>query len=401
MKKEFKLSLADLKIVDGDRGINYPKKTDFKNEGYCLFLNAGNITKNGFNDSRCEFITKEKSDSLGKGIVQENDIILTTRGSVGNFVYIDSKVIKKYPIIRVNSGMVIIRNYNNDISTEYLYYLLNSNNFSKEIDKNISGGVLKQLPINVIKKMNVIYAEDNKEAQIKTIKNIIKTEFHINNIKNLLKKIEIRNQYYADKLLNGNYTVKNMNIIELENLNYKNIKLKDLVDISIGSTPQEDFYNGDVPWITISDLGNNNFEDSKKKLTKKIKPVEKGSLLISFKLSVGVAKITKNEVCTNEAIIRIEPSKIKDNVSISYLYHYLPNVLLTNAGKNAYGANILNTKQINNLDLKVFQDYSEITMFLDKLDEEKEKIEKLLKLEEQRFEWLSDKLLSGEYIIED
>ena len=31
-------------IIDGDRGSNYPSKDEFETNGYCLFLNAGNVT---------------------------------------------------------------------------------------------------------------------------------------------------------------------------------------------------------------------------------------------------------------------------------------------------------------------------------------------------------------------
>ena len=35
-------------IIDGDRGKNYPKAEEFYEEEYCLFLNAKNVTTNGF-----------------------------------------------------------------------------------------------------------------------------------------------------------------------------------------------------------------------------------------------------------------------------------------------------------------------------------------------------------------
>jgi type I restriction enzyme S subunit len=55
-------TIADL--IDGDRGKNYPKKTDFYEDGYCLFLNAKNVTKNGFKFLEKQFITKEKDELL-------------------------------------------------------------------------------------------------------------------------------------------------------------------------------------------------------------------------------------------------------------------------------------------------------------------------------------------------
>ena len=43
-----KLCNAELQIIDGDRGDNYPSESELLNEGYCLFMNAKNVTNNGF-----------------------------------------------------------------------------------------------------------------------------------------------------------------------------------------------------------------------------------------------------------------------------------------------------------------------------------------------------------------
>lgn len=61
----------------------------------------------------------------------------------------------------------------------------------------------------------------------------------------------------------------------------------------------------------------------------------------------------------------------------------------------------MNSKMINEINVKVFSNYNDIAAFLGKLEDEKQKVQRLLELEEKRFEWLSDKLLSGEYTIED
>ncbi|HBE02902.1 MAG TPA: restriction endonuclease subunit S [Spirochaetia bacterium] len=76
-----------IEIIDGDRGVNYPKNSDFKPDGYCLFLSAQNVTRNGFDFSYCSFISKIKDDCLNKGKLVQNDIVLTTRGTVGNIAF--------------------------------------------------------------------------------------------------------------------------------------------------------------------------------------------------------------------------------------------------------------------------------------------------------------------------
>lgn len=71
-------------IIDGDRGKNYPKQDEFYPQGYCLFLNTGNVTKEGLIFEENQFIMKEKDEALRKGKLKRGDIVYTTRGTVGN-----------------------------------------------------------------------------------------------------------------------------------------------------------------------------------------------------------------------------------------------------------------------------------------------------------------------------
>lgn len=60
-----------LNVIDGDRGDNYPTEADFYKDEFCLFLNAKNVTKNGFNFEEKSFITKEKDAKLSKGKLEK------------------------------------------------------------------------------------------------------------------------------------------------------------------------------------------------------------------------------------------------------------------------------------------------------------------------------------------
>ncbi|MFM5962672.1 MAG: hypothetical protein ACKOQ2_36925, partial [Dolichospermum sp.] len=82
--EEKTLLKANIRVIDGDRGENYPKGDDFSADGYCLFLNAKNVTKQGFIFDDVSFITKQKDETLRKGKLIRNDLIITTRGTVGN-----------------------------------------------------------------------------------------------------------------------------------------------------------------------------------------------------------------------------------------------------------------------------------------------------------------------------
>ncbi len=111
-------------VLDGDRGKEYPKEKDFFKHEHCLFLSAKNVTKYGFSFDTKVFITMEKDELLRKGKLQRNDLVITTRGTLGNIAYFDENI--PYEHLRINSGMAILRNEGHILSTSYLNLLLNS-----------------------------------------------------------------------------------------------------------------------------------------------------------------------------------------------------------------------------------------------------------------------------------
>ena len=137
-----------LKIVDGDRGSHYPKKSDFQESGYCLFLNTKNVRPNGFDFETCMFIDQEKDTVLRKGKLKRRDVLLTTRGTIGNIAIYDETV--TYDEIRINSGMIILRPNETKVLAEYLFEVLRSRFVKEQIDKKTSGAAQPQLPIKTL-----------------------------------------------------------------------------------------------------------------------------------------------------------------------------------------------------------------------------------------------------------
>jgi type I restriction enzyme, S subunit len=147
------LSEAPLAIIDGDRGENYPHQEEFSPVGDCLFLNAGNVTSAGFSFSNCAFISKEKDASLRKGKLIRSDIVLTTRGTVGNVAFFNSVV--PYDNIRINSGMVILRAQSKTLDPQYLYLFVRSALFRQQVSALETGSAQPQLPIKDINRIAI------------------------------------------------------------------------------------------------------------------------------------------------------------------------------------------------------------------------------------------------------
>lgn len=138
-------------FIDGDRGKNYPTFDEFTSTGYCLFLNASNVTSTGFNFDACMFVTEEKDKSMNKGHLSLNDIVLTSRGTLGNVALYDKHI--GFENVRINSGMLIIRPKTKRLSPHFIYALLKSSYMKAAIERFKSGSAQPQLPIKDLQKI--------------------------------------------------------------------------------------------------------------------------------------------------------------------------------------------------------------------------------------------------------
>lgn len=164
-------------IIDGDRGKNYPKQEDFAESGYCLFLNAKNVTATGFQFDSCMFITKEKDSSLRNGKLMRGDIVLTTRGTLGNIAFYDNRI--PYEHVRINSGMVILR-MNHAIISDMFFIEQFKMQLAVIKQKIASGSAQPQLPINTMNQIRLIVPPLRQQNEFSAfVEQINKTKYAI------------------------------------------------------------------------------------------------------------------------------------------------------------------------------------------------------------------------------
>ena len=142
--------------------------------------------------------------------------------------------------------------------------------------------------------------------------------------------------------------------------NWQWVRFGQIVRMCIGKTPAR----GDVkywsdatkPWVSISDMADyGHINNTKEKISNtaaasimgSISPI--GSLLMSFKLTVGRTSILDIDAYHNEAIISIYPFIDEDFTLRDYLFYTLP--VLSNMGdsKDAIKGKTLNSKSLNSL----------------------------------------------------
>ena len=137
-------------------------------------------------------------------------------------------------------------------------------------------------------------------------------------------------------------------------------RLGQIVRISIGKTPARGdvryWSNATKPWVSISDMADySHIKTTKERISDTaastlmgaISP--RGSLLMSFKLTVGRTSILDIEAYHNEAIISIYPYIDEEYALRDFLFYSLP--ILANMGdsKDAIKGKTLNSKSLNGL----------------------------------------------------
>lgn len=175
-------------------------------------------------------------------------------------------------------------------------------------------------------------------------------------------------------------------------------KVKHFYKMSTGFTPptgKSDYYSDGEKnvWITIGDLNEKIVSESSSHISdayiRNFKPrlVPSGSLLYSFKLSVGQVAFAGTDLYTNEAIAAF----IKTNtVNLGYFYYSAPLFIVKNANTNIYGAHILNQELIKNA-IVAFPPLSEQQAIASYLDTATAKIDEAIAQQQKMIDLLNER----------
>ena len=144
---------------------------------------------------------------------------------------------------------------------------------------------------------------------------------------------------------------------------WKWIRFGDLVFTSTGKTPARGdaryWGNSDYPWVSISDMKQGKtIINTKEYVSAKAasdcfhNEISKcGTLIMSFKLTVGRTSILGIDAYHNEAIISIRPYADTENFTRDYLSYILPVVTTWGDSKDAIKGKTLNAKSIYSLSI--------------------------------------------------
>lgn len=287
---------------------------------------------------------EQKISKLGQEktrVLIEKHLLLSIAASVG-------KPLINYVKTGVHDGFIIF--YDNKFNIEYMYHWLEF--FQNKWLKYAQPGTQVNLNSNIVRNQKILIPSIQEQEKIGELFEVL--DGLIGNQETYIQTLEEMKRSFLQGLFpQKGQTRPDLRFAGFEG-DWEEEKLKDNADFTIGYTPStkdESNFGGNHTWYSISDFKNKYINKSARTLSDKSyredKLVEKGSILMSFKLSIGMLAITETDCFTNEAIVAMK----FENRDKQFMYYRLKTVnFLRYANRAAQGftinANGLNSVKI-------------------------------------------------------
>ena len=313
---------APFEIIDGDRGKAYPKQSDFRPSGYCLFLSATNVTKAGFDFGSGQFIDEQKDVQLRKGKLQREDVILTTRGTLGNVAHYSNDV--PFEHVRINSGMVILRCDQSKILPRYLFAYLRSGLFRGQVERMRSGVAQPQLPIRDMKRIEIpLPTQSHQERLVEVI--AAYDDLIENNRRRIALLEEAARLLYREWFVHFRYPGhEHIAVTGSIPEGWEQVRVAGKFDTTSGGTPSRktpDFFSGHINWVKTQELNELPIFETSEKITEeavarssaKILPGQ--TLLVSIygNTNIGRTGLLALPGSSNQACVALLPKRRRED----------------------------------------------------------------------------------------
>jgi type I restriction enzyme, S subunit len=309
--KELTIKEICKSISDGNYSSKYPRQDEFFNEGI-PFVRANNFQNNTIVWKDMRYISKEKHSELKKGHLKENDVLITTRGQIGNLALVP----KDFHDANINAQIVRLEADKEILEPKYLLMILKAPGVVQQINSNTTGTTLKQLPVNKLIKIKIPIPPLDVQRNI-----MVKAE-KAENSKEWRKEADDLTKDFLKSVFFDMFKDKG---------DFENKKLMDICDVQSGGTPsrtkKEYWDNGNIPWLGSTVCKDRYVSKSKQFITEEglknssTRFFKKGTILVALVgATIGKTAYLNFEATTNQNIAGIYPKEGID-LNSEYLFY--------------------------------------------------------------------------------
>ena len=360
----------------------------------------GNISENSI-----ARVSKSHAERLSRHKIEEGDILYSRRGDVGRCAYAGNKEVGWL----CGTGCLRVSINRQIANPKFVFYQLQKaetvgwvvNHAVGATMLNLNTSILSAVPVELPK----LEIQNRIVSALSAYDNLIE-----NNQKQIKLLEEAAQRLYKEWFLNFCFPGhEDLETVDGVPDGWRSGRADEFFEITIGKTPpraeKQWFVKGDegIAWASISDMGNAEAflfntsegltEDAVANHNMKVVPI--GTILLSFKLTLGRVSITTKPMCTNEAIAHFRIDNPEDR---EYTYSYLKNFEYDTLGNTSSISKAVNSKITKAMpfimpDELTKKEYSKCVAPI--LDDIYTKQKQIILLTEARNRLLS-KLMSGE-----
>lgn len=207
----------------------------------------------------------------------------------------------------------------------FLGYYLNSNAFHMQLRKLVTGTKVFAINKSEIRKTKLSFPDVEEQQKIAAFFTALDEKIRLSEQKlNLISKIK---KGIAQKLFAQDLRFKNKDGYFFDS--WKSYTVGELVDVIGGGTPSTqnpDYWDGDIYWLTPTEINSKYVHSSNRKITfdgvrnSSAKLLPKGALLLTTRATLGACSINNqdNPVCTNQGF---QSLVCKDGVDNEFMYY--------------------------------------------------------------------------------
>lgn len=354
-------------------------------------VSVKDFTLYGFDFSSCRQISKEDYNKLAaSGCVPEYEDILI--GKDGARYFEDVIVYRQRERPALLSSIAILRCNKEKILPEYLYYILKTPTFKKDVKDNYgSGSAIPRIILKDFKRMPIKYPGLDEQKRVVSILTLLDRKIALNN------KINDNLEQQAKALYREMF-------LENQNITTVTKTLNSIAVITMGQSPSGKSYNedgiGEVFYQGRAEFGTR-FPTRRLFTTEPKRMAEAGDVLLSVRAPVGDLNVAYEKCCIGRGLAAVH-SKIGNNSFILYtMMASKPRFDVFNGEGTVFGS--INRESLNTMPIEV----PPMEMIV-KFEDMAHPIDEMIRIryeENCRLETLRDtllpKLMNGEIDIED
>lgn len=307
------LSELNIFVSDGNYSSKYPRSDEFVSEGV-PFIRGNNMVDGSIDDNEMYYITPEKHSVLQKGHVKAGDVLITTRGNIGQTAIVPDN----HNDSNINAQIVLLRVDNKTLNNKYLMYSLQSATCKEQFISLETGTALKQLPVKRLMQVKIPYYPISDQMKIAKV---------IDETLNILRRKK-------EILTELDYLVKSRFVEmfgEMDSLNpIDKQTLGEVCDVRDGTHDSPKYYNEGYPLVTSKNVTSGEIDFSScnlisiedfNKINARSK-VDIGDILMPMIGTVGkpvIVNTSKEFAIKNVALIKFRENSCVTNVFIKAL----------------------------------------------------------------------------------